>query len=389
MKGKIEPTNDNENNYNDVTTEVAEKVQTKTGKVVKSNPVMSRIVRLEPNPGKRATLKLKMSQAKVNSAGQAIQDREGNIVKVETDAPDMIQVPGTTRDLRAPLTATGLLTGLNYIIDNPYRDLPSYNPAWGEKIFQGRDKVLLQHALEYKHGKDFDYYTNRLFDRIYPSDKLAEIPFFATPQSRVPMTGNVMFLDLNNPLHEVWYYILRVHPEIANSYAELKEKPEAWYYMVDEIEVGKIRTDIKRRNNTAAAAIEEVYKLSDDSIIKWAKALEIESRNPTKDTAYEFLDNYFRRGDIQYANFTKYYDMFKDAARRARFYAAADVHDYVQASIIRERDNKYYWIKPGTDTSPIQTFEWKSKDDLITNFILAPEYTDEVMLMRSIFEARK
>lgn len=348
-----------------------------------------RIVRLEPNPNRSVNLKLKMATAKVNSAGQAIQDTEGNIVKSESDVDGAIQVPGTVRFVKPALTPTGLKTGLNYVIDNPYKDLDFYNPSWGEKVLKGKDKVLLQHALEYKHGKDFDHYTNRLFDRVFASDKLAEIPFFATPQCQVPLDGNVIFLDMNNPLHEVWYYFLRDSSEVANSYEELNSSPEFMYYMVDDDEVYKVKADKKRRINSAAAALEDIYKMGGETIIQWAKALEIPGKNVNRDMAYEWLDAYFRVSDINYATFMKFHSMFKDVNMRERFYAYAEVHDLVQAGIIRERDNKYYWVMPETDDMPLRTFEWRSKENLIQDFLIAPEYAKEVEILRSIFDARK
>lgn len=346
------------------------------------------IIRVEPNPGIRLPFKLKQAQAKVNSAGQALQDRDGGIIKVEEDVENAVQLPGTTRYLKPGLTASGLNTGLAFMVNNPYNDEQVYHPEWGEKVLKGKLRVLLQHILEYKHGKDFGYYSNRVIDRIYPSDKISEIPFFCTPQCQVPLDGSVTFLDLSNPLHEIWYYTLRAHDEIANSYGDLKTNRRALYYLVDDAEVHSVRINEKRKVNQAVSALEEVFNSSDSAIIKWAMALGNDDAKLSRDKAYDWLDTYFRRNEISFIKFTNTYEVYKNAARRAEFFAAAEVQDFINKGLIRTREGRYYWIQPKTDDTPLKTYEWISKDKLIHDFLIAPEYAEEAELLRSLAKAR-
>jgi len=373
------------------TTDIKEKPTVSKTKVSKTpkRVVGNRKVRLIPNPKRRTNIKLKKAQTKVNSAGMALRDQEGRVQKTLVDITDnTIQIPGTTRTLKPSLGPSGLNTGLSTMVDNPYSDEEMYYPEEFERILKGKSKVLLQHALEYKHKKSIGYYDNRLIDRINPSDKTSELPFFLTPQCQIPLSGGVMFLDLSNQVHEVWLYTLLASPDIANSYKMLDETPDAWYYIEDASEVISGRTQRKRKENKAVAALEEVYTLGNNMIVKWAKCLGNAITNLNRDSAYSWLDAFFRANEIQYAQFTKYYEMFKDPARRDRFLANAAVQEYLDKQIIRSREGKYYWIMPETENTAQTTFEWITKDKLVNDFLLAPEYADEVQILESLFEAR-
>lgn len=350
-----------------------------------------RFVRIQPNPDAQVNLKLKRSQAKVNSAGQAIQDQDGRIVTQLVDVEDAVQIPGTIRYVKPRLTASGIDTGLNILVENPYSNEDVYHPAWGENILKGKEKVVLQHLLEYKHDKDLNYYTGKIFDRITASDKLSEAPFFATGLSSIPLNGNVTFLDLENPLHEVWYYCLRAPSMnvVANSYEELKENRGALYYIVDEEEVENAKTEKERRINMAVSALEQMYNESNDSVIKLAKCLENNDKSLTKNKAYTFLNDFFKKGEIEYNLFIRYVSLYKDAVRREEFFATAALQEYVDYNLIRVRDNKYYWLRPETDEAPAESFEWASKDKIVREFLMAPEYRSEVEILDSLLKQRK
>lgn len=351
-----------------------------------------RYVRIQPNPNAQVNLKLKRSQAKVNSAGQAIQDQEGNVVNQLVDVEDAVQVPGTVRFVKPRLTASGIDTGLNILVDNPYKDEDVYYPSWGETHLKGKDKALLQHILEYKHDKELHYYTGKIFDRITPSEKLSEAPFFASPASSIPLNGNVTFLDLENPTHEVWYYSLRAPSMtiVCNSYDELMNGSgrSALYYIVNEEEVENAKTEKDRQTNVAASALEKMYNESNDSVIKLAKCLENSDRALTKNKAYTFLNEFFKRGEIEYNQFSRYVSLYYDAARRQEFFAAASLQEYIDYGIMRVRENKYYWMRPETDKSPAESFEWATKEKVIHEFLIAPEYHDEVEIIESILKSR-
>ena len=357
------------------------------------------IVRVEPSPygNPNTKIKLKMAQSKINSVGQAIQDREGRIQKELVDIKPPVQVPGTgyVYVVRHKKDGTGLNTGLDILVDNPYHDEEAYFPVWGETILKGRTKASLQNILEYKHKKDLNYYRADLSDKIYASTKEFEQPFFATRNADITFTGNVLFLNLKNPLHEVYYHVLRASSICANSLADLDNgrNPDAVYYMVDEAEVKRHEVGEIQIDTTTGQMLEELRQHG-DSLCKVARAMGNSDRDLDPNGAFKWIykqvkdTNKGKPNIAEYNNLKKYYELFKDASRREILYANADVQDLLMYNVIRERDSKYYWVKPETDTSPVETFEWKSKEKLVKDFILAPEYQEEVELVMSILKSR-
>jgi hypothetical protein len=349
-----------------------------------------KIIRIEPSPFKNVKLKLKMTQAKVNSAGHAIQDGQGNIVKSEVDMPNTVQIPGTSKTITPAITSSGLKTGLNVYVDNPYKEEENYLFDWAERVFKGKDKVLLQHVLEYKHRKPFNHYTNQLFDEIKPSTKIADFPFFMRTESKLILSGNVTFLNLDNPIDEVKYYMAKAHSDVANSYADLNNgRSNASYYMVDEVEMTEVEMSKIRKETKASAILEELLEEESDAIIKMAQALGNEDKNLKKSKAFIWLGTFYKKGESNYNAFISRYKRYKDPNTRELFYAEALLQDLLNYGIFRKRDNKYYWTKPGDDRNAPEPFEFPSKEKVVKDFLCAPEYQEEVEMINSLLKQKK
>jgi hypothetical protein len=353
----------------------------------------NKIVIVRPNYYANAGVKIKLKQAlpKTNSAGFAIKDINGKIATTDETPQDTVQIPGTSRTIAARLTPSGMKTGLEKIIDNPYKDLDVYHPQWGERLLKGKDKTTIQRMLEYKHNKDVDYYSGNYIDNIIASDKLHEQPFFLKPESKFTLDGNVVYLNLNNPLDEVRYYMLLAHPIVANSEEDLLggKNNKAKYYISDSKSSKNAKIDKIMRQNKAAAALEELNKKESSTIIAMALCMEIEDRNPSKEKAYAYIYNRYNRSEEDYAIFIKFFDFYKDKNRREMFFGHALVQEMLNHGVLRTRDRKLFWIKPETENSPLRTFEWSSRDSLVNEFINAPEYAEEFKIMKSILDSKK
>lgn len=351
----------------------------------------SRIVRLEPSPYVKTKIQLKRSQAKTNSAGYAIRDNKGEIVKADVPVEDAVQIPGTSKTIAPVLTPSGLKTGLDKIVDNPYKDEPAYSPSWGEKVLSGKEKASLQHILEYKHKQEYNYYSGNHMDRIVASSEMHNQPFFLTDKCKLKLDGSVVFLNLNNPLDEVKYYMILSHPLVANSYADLDQgrNKNAVYYIVNEDEIVDTKLEKVKRETKAAAALEDLNAKEDAVIIAMAFCLGLDDKAPTKQKSYKYIHALYNRSEEDYATFTKFYEMYKDSGRREIFFANGMVQELLNYNVLRTRDNKYYWVMPETEDHPLRTFEWTSKDRLVHDFIIAPEYQEEFEIMKSILESRK
>lgn len=349
-----------------------------------------RTIRLEPNPFYRMSIKVKQSQAKTNVSGMAIRDEHGQVSTAISDNPvNSITVPGTGMVIGPALTPTGMATGLDIIVDNPYSDEVVYSPDWGEKILKGKERALLQHVLEYKHGKEYNFYRSDLMDNVSGKNDIHKLPFFLKPECKVTLTGNVVFLNMGNPLHELHYYMLRVHPKIAHSYEDLKEglDKNKIYYFSDESQTQDFKMKELRKKNKAISIIEALNENPKD-IIMMARALKFDEIEITQAKAYSYVNEYIKGSDINYATFIKYYELYNDAARRELFIGAAKLQEYMVHGLIRKRDNKYFYIQPETNLGPMRTFEFQSEDKIINDFLIAPEYADEVKMLDSLYRSR-
>ena len=341
---------------------------------------LSRIIRIETNPHASVKIKVKMAKNKVDTFGRPMKtQKDGKSVNSRelVDAQSMVQFPGTIKYLRAAACKDGLATGLNVMVNNPYKDLDYYDQVWGERTLQGQKKALLQHILEYKHNVELGYYTNRLTTQV--NKKGEAVPFFHSTLCKFPLEGNVFFLDLSNNFHEVMYYVAKANDIIANSYDDLQNgrNNNALYYIVDELEAANIKTVKSKRVNEAIAVIE---KLEDDKgeLVRFGKALGLTEPIANDKQAYESLQRYFKQDTINYENFMFYWKMYNKPINKDQFEAAIVLFDAIEADVITYNNGVYYWQKPATDSANSELLRWMSKDKVISNLLVNPKSKDDL-----------
>jgi hypothetical protein len=353
----------------------------------KNNP---NIVKIEPSPYKKSTVKVKMQV--LNMAGGApkfIQDETGQrkYQMKYKDPRNMSRLPGTVVEYTAALGKNGLKTGLDKYVDNPYQDLDFYRQGW-ETVLKGKKKIRLQEMLEYKHNKPMGYYTNQVSD-IRNSFKMDDAPFYQKPESRIFLRDGVTYLDLNNPIHEVNYYMLREHKMIANSYEELSTNPNATHYIVDEQERVVRENKDSRKMNKFGAALEKVIDMPDGTIQDFAKALGITKIGLSKEEAYSEIDNHVKKNDSNYEDFMNLFNMWDDLATREKFSAYVELAKFLSVpGLITIRNNKLFWTKPANDGGMRELWDWKSKKDFVENFLLNGAYQETVEILRSQYRAK-
>lgn len=353
-----------------------------------------KMIKIEPNPNKRSSVKVNMQV--VNMAGGSPKytyDDNGN-KKVSTKwqkPKHMTRLPGTTVHYTAALGESGLKTGLDEIVDNPYANLSYYKPGW-ENILKGVNKIRLQELLEYKHNKERGYYTNQVSD-IRSSYDTTNVPFYQKSESKVLLNDGVTYLNLDNPIHEANYYMLKAHKMIANSYKELEENPYATHYIVDDEEKSTREASQVRKMHKFGARLEEILELPGDTIIDFTKALGIGTDGGmSKTEAYTLLDEYVRKNNSNYKDFMSMYDLWKDVANREIFEGYVELFDLMNCpGLISSRNNKLFWSKPADPEKggKSEPYEWKDKSAFVRNFLTAPEYQEEVDILRALYREKK
>ena len=348
------------------------------------------IVKVEPNPYKKCSVKVKMEVLNVSGGKPKYTTLENGKKKFHTktkEPKNMNRLPGTVVEYSAALGRNGLLTGLDEIVTNPYSELDYYKPGW-EQILKGKPKVRRQELLEYKHGKERGFYTSQVSEIISSRDA-NNAPFYQRLESRVLLNDGVTYFDLNNPIHEANYHMMRKHPKIANSFEELTYNPDASHYIVDEKEKTARETNAVRKKNKVGFRLEEIMSLGDNTVLEFCKALNIRITGFDKNDAYQALDSFASKNDACYEEFMDVYDMWKDQTTREIFDGHVEVYDLLSIpGILVMRSNKIFWSQPASDGGKRNTWEWKSKDEFIRKFLIDPAYQEEAEILRSQYRSK-
>lgn len=351
----------------------------------------SNIIKIEPSPYKKPSIKIKMET--INMAGDQpkfVIGADGK-QKVQTslkDAQNIQRLPGTIAYYSAALTKNGLNTGLTDYVDNPYKDEDFYRDGW-EKLLKGKAKIRRQELLEYKHNRPMGYYTNQVTNSIISSTtEESKLVFYQKPESKILLNDGLTILDLENPIHEVNYYMLKAHSNIALSYEDLINKPNATHYIVDELEKQKVESDTVRKYNKLGARLEELMSLPDGTIQDFCKAMALNERILSKEAAYNKLNDIARSNTDRYDEFMSLYEMWKELATRERFDAYVEMFNFITTpGMVSSRNNKYFWNKPASNGGKVEPFEWSSREKFI-DFLLAPENQEEAETLRMQYKAK-
>ena len=353
----------------------------------------SNVIRIEPNPLKRSSVKIKIQNISVSGGSPKYKtDEHGKkLYQMSLKEPkNLSRMPGTIVEYSAAIEKGGLRTGLDEYVDNPFVGLDFYRVGW-EQILKGKQRIRLQELLEYKHNKPMGFYTNQLFGEIKSSYASSnDLPFYMRSESRVSLRDGVTYLDLNNPIHEANYHMLKAHKMIANSYEELKYNPNATHYIVDLKEKQRVGSDETRKMNKFAARLEELYDLNDNTIINMCKALDLSSKGIKNDkqSAYEDIDAMVRQSNDKYEDFMNLYEMWKNPVSRDTFLGYAELFDYLRVpGLVSMKGNQLFWQQP-IEGGKKQLWEWRSKEDFVKNFLIAPQYQEEVDVLRQEFRAK-
>jgi hypothetical protein len=350
------------------------------------------VVKIEPSPYKKCSVKVKMEVINVAGGQPKYTTNPDGTKKYHTKSKDpknITRLPGTVVEYCAPLSRNGLLTGLDEIVENPYRDLDFYRPGW-EEVLKGNKKIRRQELLEYKHNKPKGHYTNQVSETMSSKANMsADTPFYQRSEAKVLLNDGVTYLDLNNPIHEINYYMLRAHKMIANSFDELKSNPRATHYIVDETERANREASDTRKKYKFGARLEEIMEMSDNTISDFCKALHIKVKGTNKADCYSAISDYVARGDAQYDEFMDIYDLWADVATREVFEGHVELFNFLEIpGLLTMRNNKIFWSQPSSVGGKRESWEWKSKDQFIRQFLIAPEYQEEVEILRSQYRAK-
>lgn len=348
------------------------------------------VVKIEPSPYKKCSIKVKMEVLNVAGGSPKYTTLANGEKKYHTKSKEpknLTRLPGTIVEYCASLSRNGLLTGLDEIVENPYKDLDFYKPGW-EPILKNNKKIRRQELLEYKHNKERGHYTSQVSD-ISASKTTSEAPFYQKSESRVLLNDGVTYLDLNNPIHEVNYYMLKAHKNIADSFADLKFNSRATHYIVDETARSNREAETVRKMHKFGARLEEIMQLNDNTIVDFCKALDIRIKGINKADSYSSINDHVNRNDASYEEFMDIYNLWKDVNTKEIFEGHVELFNLLSIpGLLTMRNNKIFWSQPSSEGGKRESWEWKSKNQFIRDFLIDPRYQDEVEVLRSQYRAK-
>jgi len=299
---------------------------------------------------------------------------------------ELTRAPGTKQTICANPSrrlAGALNTGLTDMVVNIYKDLKNYaTPDW-EKMLKGKEEILLQTLLEYKHGKAINYYTNQPFRGTGDKSDVDKIPFFQTGEAQLSLNDGATILDTENPLDEIKYHICLANNIVANNYNEITG--ETQYVITSEEEEGKEKASKGKKIDKAISHIVDLEDKNDDTLIKFCKAIgdEVAKKGMTRPQAYNDLSAFVRSTSTRLAHFESIYKMYSETATRARFEALAFLRDLEDYGIVSNRGSKYVWYKPqeedGKQPVPL-TFDRKEE---MLDFLTDPKFSIEYEEMKT------
>jgi len=330
-------------------------------------------VYLKPTPRASA---VKISEFKNISADGGVKT-EGKSLKKTKILPhcmDVIQ-PLWSKDLGA------IDTGLREIVDNPYfESTENIIPVGFENALKG-PKAKLQHVLEAKHGRPFDFYT----DRAPRRDDKGPRTFYQ--DFKVSLGDMTNIIDTNNPHDELAYYMLKNSKYVASSELEWKtgKKPYALYYIADEKEEQE-KTAQKARVKAKATALVVSDEMTPEMLrkfVKYIKSTDKDCKFPQGNLAgnqpFMILNDYVK--DLNGAkNILEAHALLDSVPGRERFEAVVLLQQLLESYIVSNRQETYTWNSTKITLG-------NRKEDVI-KFIMNPEKAQEVHDLKKELEAK-
>jgi len=305
---------------------------------------------------------------------QRVVDRDESQNDIVVPENELTRAPGTKYSIMAPPSAKlggFLATGLHHMVANPYKDETTYRDAKWEEIFKGKEEVLLQHILEYKFHKPFNYYTNQIPLKRVPNigdkDQVDKNQYFFQSEEGVfNLEDSTMILDLNNERHLVLYYLCLEDPEIASSYNEIK--PFTRYYISGETEEVERKAKSGKKVDLAVSKLIEIESEADTALMQaFGNVCGVRTKGMSAEAIYSELSRNLKSNKDGFIdNFNYYYKLYKEPATADKFFAVSEVVDLLAYGVIVERGGNFTWQPPADkDGRARNEVSWYRRDSLI------------------------
>jgi hypothetical protein len=313
---------------------------------------------------------------------RTIADRESSIetTEVENISPRYTRAPGTSYRICANPSEKlhgNLNHGMSHEIPNPYKDHTTFYDDKFRAVLEGKDKAPVQHILEFKYNKPFNYFTNQVADAFTTPHN--ELPILMRGDYTLELEDGTTVLDTDTEFGEVMSYIVRANSKIANSFEEITSFTP--FYIAHEAEEAKIK---QQREAIADRAIAKLVSIFDSpqkpDLLKFVKALDLPKRPTSPETAYNELKQFIVRSGENAKLFIQIYEMYTEEATRNVFEARVLLADARQYAFITRDGATYTWHRPNSEEGIPQkplTFSKYTGENSIIEFLSSKQYLNE------------
>jgi len=240
-----------------------------------------------------------------------------------------------------------LVTGLTKLVDNPYKELKKEEIKSNfEPYILGKEKIKLQHLLEYQHGQEPNFYSDEA-SKLVPlnSEEIKNIKYMQNKDTFQKITDVGLVLDLSKPEDEVAYYYMTAKAACAPSRDKILKGIHEFY-------IGYENEDSERTYSKAQLVDKAIYELQNPEITdelksKIAKVLGLITRDSSPQRVYTSLRNFVSDTDKNQKDniklFLEIISSLEDPKFREAFNAEALLSDLVAYYVVTLKTGTYTW----------------------------------------------
>ena len=301
------------------------------------------------------------------------------------------KIGNKTGNVYRPLVSgsTGKIrTGLAEMVDNPYKTLDKdvIKSGFEPFIFQ-KEKVKLQHLLEYKHGVSVNYYTDMpISQEVYTKELLArnvEIPFFQRGDFKIKLSDSGLMIDTDNPREELMYYFLKSSDKCAPSGEKANPMLHEYYIGQENESEEKIFNKTELIDKAIAKLV--TGEISDDYKVKIAKVLGLIKKESNVKKAQMQLRNYItekHKAQVErVSGFLELVEGLKEPKNKEKLEAKALLEDLIAYRVVSSASDIYEWKSKGINIGMNKV--------AALDYLLSPHKQDEQEELIRELESRK
>lgn len=261
-----------------------------------------------------------------------------------------------------------LNTGLDIEVVNPYSQANTFTDPQFERVLKGKDKALLQHILEYKWKKPFNYLTDETTDPLtVTKENLDKLNPFEKGVYVFELSQNTHTLDTSTEFGDIMQYVLKANSLIANSFEERNSNTP--YYISHEAEEETVKQTKSLEVDMAISSLVALHKSSPDELITFCKVLDLNYSNANNIKAYNLIKDYIQKNQSNATFFNRMYGMYENPSTKVEFKARAILRDAYEYGIIVKEGASWIWYPPKDDEGNIQEkrefIEYSGNDSII------------------------